>query len=334
MNIDEYENFCENSGCGSFMQSTYWANVKENWSAECIAVYNDSEDIVGTILILIKKIPLLNTAMLYAPRGPVCDMHNMEILEEIFEQVKQIAKKHHAYTIKLDPLIDENDDIAIENLKQLGFAYHPEKVGYDNIQCRENYIIDIGGRSADEIFEGFKQKCRYNIRLAIKKGVSCGFYGEEKLDDFENLMKETAERDGFEMRTKEYFRRILRSFNGKAKLCMCNYYGIPLSGALFIDYAGTVSYVYGCSSGKMRNYMPNYLMQWTMIKYAAENKRDRYDFCGIPYWYDETHKNYGVYKFKQEFNGYVKTWAGEFDYSFRRGLNRCANLIMKLRKHL
>lgn len=334
MDINNYEQFCESSGYGNFMQSARWSGVKENWIAEYIIANDDKGNTVGVMLVLIKKIPFINTAMLYAPRGPVCDMYNKEVLEAIFTQVKQIAKKYHAYTIKIDPLIDENDKVAIENLKRLGFVHHPEKVGYDNIQCRENYVIDIDGRNADEVFESFKPKCRYNIRLAMRKGVTCKFYGEEKLDDFESMMKETSERDGFDMRTKEYFRGVLKSFNGKAKLCMCYLGDFPLSGALMIDYAGTVSYVYGCSSNRMRNYMPNYLMQWTMIKYAVENGCDRYDFCGIPYWYDENHHNYGVYKFKQSFNGYVKTWAGEFDYTFRGNLQRCANMMMKVRKNI
>ncbi len=333
MNIKDYENYCSNSIYGNFMQSSYWTNVKTNWIPEYIIVNDKTGNIVGVMLILVKKIPFLNTAMLYAPRGPVCDMHNMEILSAIFLQVKLIAKKYHAYMLKIDPLINENDVVSINNLKSLGFVHHSEKIGYDNIQCRENYIIDINGRSAQEIFDSFKPKCRYNIRLSQRKGVSCKFYGTEKIDDFEALMKETGERDGFYIRTKEYFARLIKSFKGNAKLCMCYYKNTPLSGALFIDYAKTVSYVYGCSSNKLRNYMPNYLMQWTMIKYAVDTGCKTYDFCGIPYWYDKTHRNYGVYKFKQGFNGEIRTWAGEFDYTFRGNLQRCADILMKIKKH-
>ena len=45
------------------------------------------------------------------------------------------------------------------------------------------------------------------------------------------------------MRTKEYFAKILDAFGNSAGLCMCFYDEVPLSGALFIDYADTVSYV-------------------------------------------------------------------------------------------
>ena len=150
--------------------------------------------------------------------------------------------------------------------------------------------------------------------------------------DFMELMKETGRRDGFEIRSEEYFRNFLQAFHGNAKLCIAKLDGKVLSGALLVNYANVTSYVYGCSSNEYRKYMPNYLMQWTMIKYAIESGCHTYDFCGIPYWYDETHKNYGVYRFKQGFNGKVKTYAGEFDYVFRNGVNHIADLAMKLKK--
>lgn len=334
MDINEYEKYCENSGYGNFMQSSYWSKVKLNWLSEYVIVKNNSGKIIGCTLVLIRKIPILNTAMLYVPRGFVCDMNNKEIVQKIFLQIKLLANKYNAYTLKIDPMIDQEDYRAIKNLTELGFVYHGEKVGYDNIQCRENYILPLKNKSKEEIFNSFKAKWRYNIRLAKRKGVKCGFYSNEKLDDFINLMEQTGKRDGFDIRTKDYFLQILKAFNGKAKLCMCYLDDTALSGALFINYAGTTSYVYGCSSDEHRNYMPNYLMQWTMIEQAIETGCTIYDFCGVPYWYDETHPNYGVYKFKQGFNGYVKTYAGEFDYSFRPILQRCAERLLTLKKKL
>ncbi len=333
MNIQKYEKFFSESPYGNFMQSICWADLKYNWINEYITVTDESGNIIGAMMLLIKKIPVLHTSIMYAPRGPVCDMHNMEVLRGIFKQVKVLQKKYHSFIFRIDPLIDESDTKSIENLCSLGFEYHNERVGYDNTQCRENYVIDIDNRTSEEIFNGFKSKWRYNIRLAQRKGVKCDFYGEEKLDDFYALLKQTSERDGFNIRSKEYFARMLRVFDGKAKLCMCYINSIPLSGALMINYSGTTSYVYGCSSNEHRNYMPNYLMQWTMIKQAVETGCKSYDFCGIPYWYDETHKNYGVYKFKQGFNGHIQTWAGEFDYIFRKDVYKCARLYMRVKKH-
>lgn len=93
---------------------------------------------------------------------------------------------------------------------------------------------------------------------------------------------------------------------------MCYYNGEPLSGAVATQYAGKTCYVYGASTAQHRNVMPNYLMQWNMICWAVENGCSIYDFQGIPFYKNENHPNYGVYRFKQGFNGEVLTYAGEF----------------------
>ena len=72
--------------------------------------------------------------------------------------------------------------------------------------------------------------------------------------------------------------------------------------------------------------MPNYLMQWNMICWAIENGCWLYDFQGIPFYKDETHPNYGVYRFKKGFNGDVMTYAGEFEISYKK----TAKLAVKL----
>lgn len=332
MDINEYESFCAASEYATFTQSARWARVKNNWIAEYVAVRDKAGRIEGTCLVLVRKIPIFNTAMLYAPRGFICDMNNRVVVGRIFEKIKKIAEKYHAYTLKLDPMIDEENIEAVEILKNLGFRHHGEKVGYQNIQCRENYVLDLDGRNIDAIFESFKPKWRYNIRLAVRRGVECGFFGKEKLDDFCTLMELTGQRDGFGTRGREYFARVLDAFDGRARLCMCYLGDIPLSGALVIFYGGTASYVYGCSSNEHRECMPNYLMQWTMIKCAKEIGCTKYDFCGIPYWYDKTHRNYGVYRFKQGFNGRVVTYAGEFDFTFRSVIKKLADIAVRVRE--
>ncbi len=307
----ELEEYC--SKYGTFTQSALWAKVKSGWESEYITSKDENGKICGSMLLLIKRLPL-GKVYVYAPRGPVCDMSDFNVLNDLISQAIAVTKKYNAFMLRVDPMILQTDDLAIENLKKLGFVHHSKRVGYENIQCRENYVLDLTGKSEEEVFASFKSKWRYNIRLASNKGVRCEFYGEEKLDDFMILMKQTAQRDGFQYREREYFETILHELGDKAKLCMCYLGDEPLSGALCIDYAGVMSYVYGCSSSEHRNCMANHLMQWRMIKRAIESNCHTYDFCGIPYWNVEEHSNYGVYRFKKGFNGSVVTYAGEFDY--------------------
>lgn len=315
--VSDYEKFVSSSKFGCFTQSENWCVVKKCWKNERLIVYDNDGNIKGTMQILIKKIPILNTTFMYSPRGPVCNYNDKEILSKLLEGAKRLAQTHHAYMLKIDPMVDKDNSEAINNFISLGFRYDADAPEDNTVQCKRNYILDICGKNEDEVFSSFHSKWRYNIRLAMKKGVICGHYGEEKLDDFFRLMDETGKRDKFSIRSKEYFSDFLKAFGDNARLYMCYAPdGKAISGAIAVNYANRVSYVYGASGNHQRNLMPNYLMQWNMIKWAIESGCDIYDFMGIPHCDDESHPNYGVYRFKKGFNGSVVRYAGEFDFIF------------------
>lgn len=162
----------------------------------------------------------------------------------------------------------------------------------------------------------FKSKCRYNIGLAQRKGVTCGYYGKERLPEFQRLMDETGIRDGFHVRSEAYFARMMDALGDSCRLYLCDYEGQALSGAICVQYGGRTCYVYGASTAIHRDVMPNYLMQWEMIRWALESHCQIYDFQGVPCWYDRDDPNYGVYRFKTGFSGHLAIYAGEFGMVF------------------
>lgn len=204
----EYENFVEGHKQGGFLQSMYWSRVKEGWGCEPVVVRDDTGRIKAGMMVLIKSVPFLNITYMYAPRGPVCDFNDEETLKELMLKVDDLQRKYRGFTLKTDPLIEEGDRLSIENMKKVGFDYLITKDGYDTIQCRSNYVLDLRDKTVEELYEGFHKKHRYNIRVAERKGVECGFYGVEKLQDFYQIMIETGKRDGFQIRSKDYFAKI------------------------------------------------------------------------------------------------------------------------------
>ena len=90
--MSEYEKFVFLNSSGSFTQSENWCKIKNEWKSERIIIRDESGNIIGTMQILIKNIPLMNTVFMYAPRGPVCDCHNLDILSKIIEQAKLLAE--------------------------------------------------------------------------------------------------------------------------------------------------------------------------------------------------------------------------------------------------
>ena len=330
---EEYEKFVLNHQNGNFMQSLKWTGVKNNWEYEAVIVRKDGV-IKGTALVLIRELPLIKKTFLYSPHGPVCDYKDKETLLELTQAIEMLRQKYDSFEAVIDPCITENDTAEIDIFKDIGYAFRENAPELSTIQARNNYVLKINGRSKDELFESFHKKWRYNIRLALRKGVECRICGTEDLDDFYSLMIETGKRDGFCIRGREYFERMLENLGEHCRLYICYYNGCPVSGAISVQYAGKTCYVYGASTEQHRNVMPNYLMQWNMICWAVESGCQLYDFQGIPFYKDESHQNYGVYRFKKGFSGEVMTYAGEFSLCYNRSVKFSIELFGKIYRRI
>lgn len=337
---NEYEAFVISHKNGSFMQSLMWPEVKKGWEWEAVYIKAKDGTIKGTALVLIRKIPFVKFNMMYVPRGPVCDFDDTDTLKKICDEIDKLAKKYNAYECITDPYITVKDEKAVKLLQESGFICDLNLKDEQTVQVKDNYMLFIGGRSKDELFENSTSKCRYNTRLAIRKGVTCRIgTTDEDLDEFVKLMKITGKRDGFVTREKEYFKGMLDTLGEHCRLYLCECEGKTVSGAITTNYGGKACYVYGASSNEYRNYMPNNLMQWTMIEWAVKTGCYVYDFQGIPHYKDENHPNFGMYRFKRSFNGEIVSFLGEFThvYSKRKKkivsfMEKCNNILLEIKK--
>jgi lipid II:glycine glycyltransferase (peptidoglycan interpeptide bridge formation enzyme) len=125
---------------------------------------------------------------------------------------------------------------------------------------------------------------------------------------------------------------MMDCFGDKMRLYLCYYNDTAISGALCCQYAKKTYYVFGASDNQYRNVMPNYLMQWEMIKWALEGGCKVYDFLGIPVNADPESPMIGVYRFKKGFNGEILGYVGEFDYVLNPFINTLFNVATKLKK--
>ena len=95
------------------------------------------------------------------------------------------------------------------------------------------------------------------------------------------IMNETGSRDHFIVRSAAYFRSLLACLGDNARLYMAYHDDRPIAGTIAIRFAGKVWYLYGASSNEGRNLMPNYLLQWEMIRWALDSGCFLYDFRGV-----------------------------------------------------
>ena len=312
---EEYKKFLENNERCNFQQSLEWSKVKTSWKKEVILAEDSNKKIIGSLMVWIRKIPIFGNIM-YSARGPVCDVHNKEVLAQITEGAKKLAEKYNAIVISIEPDV-KSDDKTFRNLMvELGYSIKDDAKNFrEEIQPRYVFRLDTKNKTEDEVFKNFHSKTRYNIRLATKKGVTVKEGTREDLKDFHKIMVTTGIRDGFITRPLEYFERMYDCLGPEhMKILMAYYEGKPISGVIPIMYGNKTWYLYGASSNDHRNLMPNYLLQWEMIKIALSRKSDIYDLRGVPGIADNSN---GLYRFKKGFGAEYTEFIGEVYIPFK-----------------
>lgn len=329
---EEIKNFLQTHPKTNFMQSPEWAKVKTEWKNEFIVVKNNNGKIKGTMSILLRKVPVINRYIMYAPRGFVCDIHDKQTLKELTDEATEIAKKYKAFIFRLDPDVLQSDEEFQNIIKELGYKTK-NKIKNINQVIQPKYVfrLNVKDKTEDELLKSFESKTRYNIRLATRKGVTTRIGTREDLSIFYNIMKTTGSRDDFFIRPLEYFQKIYDSMGPEhVRLIIAEYENEPIAAVLPILYGDKVWYLYGGSSNKHRNLMPNYLLQWEMIKWALENKCNWYDFRGVSGFKSEKDPQYGVYKFKKGFNPEFMEFVNEMYIVYNPFINTMFNISKEL----
>ena len=299
----EYKEFLEKHEKSHYAQGPEWAKIKDDWKNEVIILRDEKGKIKASLSLLIRKLPYINSYLMYAPRGPVCDIDDEKSFKELIAKADELAKKYKAFMLKIDPDILASNEAFKNMARNCGFKVE-EKIKDVNTLLQPRYVfrLDLKGKTEDEVFADFHSKTRYNIRLASKKGVTLREGTREDLQQMQEILETTGERDGFFIRKKEYFEKIYDSFDKEhLKLVFADYEGKPIAFVLNIFYGNKEWYLYGGSLNEHRNLMSTYLLQWEMIKEAISRGMECYDFRGVCAS-SETDYNEGLYRFKKGFN--------------------------------
>jgi len=197
----------------------------------------------------------------------------------------------------------------------------------DQIQFRNTVLIDLSP-SEDELLARMKQKTRYNVRLASKKGVTVRMGTENDLPMLYKMYAETSVRDGFVIRGEDYYRTVWQTFMGSsghyhpsstpwAAPLIADVDREPVAAIFVYYFAGRAYYLYGMSREIHREKMPNYLLQWEAMRRAKAAGCSFYDLWGAPDEFNEGDSMWGVFRFKEGLGGQVVRTLGAWDYTPR-----------------
>lgn len=282
--------------------------------------------------LLLKRSALKTFSIFYAPKGPLMDWTNESLRKRVLDDLQSFAKKQGAIFLKLDPdvvlgrgvtlsegEVTENSGQAVRSdLRRRGWVDSS-----DQIQFRNTVLVDLSA-SEEDILMRMKQKTRYNVRLAEKKGVTVRVGKLEDLGMLYRMYAETSVRDGFVIRDEEYYQTVWRTFmannspfipHPSSLPLIAEVDGEPVAAIFLFMFAGRGYYVYGMSRDKHREKMPTYLLQWAAMKHARAHGCLTYDLWGAPDVFDESDSMWGVYRFKEGLGGEVVRTLGAYDFA-------------------
>ncbi|HLI72172.1 MAG TPA: peptidoglycan bridge formation glycyltransferase FemA/FemB family protein [Ktedonobacteraceae bacterium] len=300
----QWNDFVSNSELCNITQSYEWGELGPHLGAQTmrVGVIDDNGKLCAAMLVLITRAPIIRRTYFYAPRGPVIDDPSSPALAVLLNFVKAEAHKRGAFMLKIEPGANDEDERWLEALRKLGF--HP--VPYA-VHIRNEWVLNLQP-DEKELLAGMKEKWRYNIRLAGRKGVSVR-RGESQadLDTFYRIYETTSERDEFFIHNKAFYEEVMRLYSkdDRFALFLAEYEGKAIAGIIVLRYGRWSWYMYGASSNEHRNLMPNHLLQWTGMQWARSHGCWYYNFRGIPDILEEGQELWGVYVFKRGFGGYA-----------------------------
>jgi lipid II:glycine glycyltransferase (peptidoglycan interpeptide bridge formation enzyme) len=266
-------------------------------------------------------------SILYAPKGPLLDWTNESLRTRVLDDLQSYARKQGAIFLKMDPdvvlgrgvpdgeddISDDSGQVVMSELKHRGWRYSS-----DQIQFKNTVLIDLTP-SEDELLANMKQKTRYNVRLAGRKGVSVRIGTLDDLPMLYKMYAETSLRDGFVIRDVGYYKTVWTLFmNSDEPTCeplIAEVNGEPVAAIFVFYFAERAYYVYGMSRSVHREKMPTYLLQWEAMKRAKARGCAVYDLWGAPEVFDESDSMWGVYRFKQGLGGQVVRTLGAWDFA-------------------
>ena len=263
---------------------------------------------------------------LYIPRF----WHDIE--ETHVDKLSKIVEEHNCKWIRFDL----HQEPKINNLARFSLMRAPH-----DMQPKKHCIIDISN-TEEEILANMKQKTRYNIKLAKKKGVEIEIYKfSDKnflsmLDEFYDTVNNTASRKKVVFHKKDHYLNMFRAIpEENISLYIAKYKGECVAGSIMLFYNNTGTYLHGGTKYKFRNLRAPFLLQYRALLDAKDNNCSCYDFGGVYPDSNDPGKS-GITRFKFGFakNTKVSEFGGSWDLIYSKSTYMMYRNLLKLKSRL
>jgi len=318
-------------------QTGFWSKVKSQLGWKPLAFDFASSDSMGDVLVLTRTFSNGISAA-YVPQGPEFSPDPeryglfLEALSNEMVRHLDISLAFIRYDLPWKSQYSTGTTVGFKGQRDSGRpetrlrelrmnfgtkSWNIRKAAVD-LTVADTLVIDLT-RTEQELLSDMKPKTRYNVRLALRKGVRVFKASEETLPAFYDLYRQTALRNGFHLCTYDHFVALFSALASNSSspevfLLLAAHNQDLLAGAIIVISGRTATYLFGASSNKKRNFMGPYAIQWTGIQLAREKGCLTYDMGAVAPTKDPSHPFYGMHRFKTGFGGNTVQRSGSWDY--------------------
>lgn len=226
-NIEDYDNFVKDSIYSHYMKTSYWANIKKEYTPIYLGFF-DNNIMIGSALAL-KKIGIYS--YIYIPLGMCIDYTNLDILKSSIKLIKEFAIKEKVDFLRIDPNVIRvsrdingnqtdliNNEYVTENFKKAGFIHKGYGYAYNgSFTNRYTLIVDLS-KDINTVKQNYSKPRltslnRHNV-IGVKTRLG-------NIDDIKYIMefeKELAYIQGFKPHSFNFFKNIIDNFKNNCRI--------------------------------------------------------------------------------------------------------------------
>ena len=224
---EEFRKFADKSPYKSFYQTPEIAKLREQngWTAYYFGVKNGKT--LKAAAMVVAKPTFLGKSTYYCPGGPLLDYEDSALVNFFFKHLRHYAKSHNGYLLHIEPYYeliqrDRSGEVvkggfdhtqALRNLRNAGLTPCPT-----SDEPKYAFVLELDGRTPDELFKQFKQNTRNLIHRAEKKKVTVRELNREELGIFKQITESTSDRRHFQDKPLSYYQQMYDLFHDRGEV--------------------------------------------------------------------------------------------------------------------
>ncbi|MFC1600664.1 lipid II:glycine glycyltransferase FemX [Patescibacteria group bacterium] len=238
----------------------------------------------------IKKFPLV---------GSFVKIQRPEMID--YPCIRDLVHRYRAFQVVIEPKNTSHKSSVISHrFRQSRIPFIPAKTIY----------IDLK-KSQKQLLKEMHHKTRYNIKVAIKRGVKTVI--SKDIERFAEFWQKCAKKQrGMFLSQKNEISQLYKTFDKNADLVFTLYSNKLIAGILVIHADKISYYMYAASSGEGKRLSAPTLAVWEAIRISRKRGSKTFDFEGI---YDKRfplNSWKGFSRFKKSFGGKKIKYPGAF----------------------